>query len=514
MNETEEVAKRLYEACLSGSVKTLNELIGADQLILDRAGSTECFFSDTPLHVAVLRGHLDFAKALLRLKPELATEVDSRRCTPLHLASTEGHIELVRELLHLHVKPDVCTTRDQDGRTPLHLAVMKGRVEVIRELLGAKSCLVHDKLGRGETVLHLSVKYNRLEALKALVEYLQSNNMESLLNSIDDDGNTILHLAATFKQVDTIEYLLGIKSVKDHANDKNRNGSTALDVVEHCPNRDLKTMEIRELLLQAGVQRSNCDEPKPNPELPPNNPPRTQHCCGKTGVIFMGCISWFWTRFRVDRDWLKEVRGHLITAAALTGTMAYQSILSPPGGLWQDNPESPNASSLAHSPSPNLPYHPLFGDHRAGQAILDTMRYGYGNYEAYLSLNTIVLGTSLSTIMLAMTGFPMENKFLTWLLVFTVYITISCMGAAYVIALHLVSPIKNPSVLLLVLVLGWMGVCAFVMTLHSCHFLVWLGNKLVKLVQGCYKCCKPTRRATPNSKDNQAGSHKCVGSFC
>lgn len=122
MNETEEVAKRLYEACLSGSVETLNELIRADRLILDRAGSTECFFSDTPLHVAVLRGHLDFAKALLRLKPELATEVDSRRCTPLHLASTEGHIELVRELLHLHVKPDVCTTRDQDGTHVIFLS--------------------------------------------------------------------------------------------------------------------------------------------------------------------------------------------------------------------------------------------------------------------------------------------------------------------------------------------------------------------------------------------------------
>ncbi|KAG5556366.1 hypothetical protein RHGRI_006834 [Rhododendron griersonianum] len=373
---------------------------------------------------------------------------------------------------------------------------MKGRVEVIRELLGAKPCSVYDKLGRGETVLHLSVKYNRLEALKTLVKYLQSKKMESdLLNSRDDDGNTILHLAAAFKQVETIEYLLGLKSVKDHANDKNQNGSTALDVVEYCPNRDLKTMEIREFLLQAGVRRSVS-------ESPPDNPPPRHGC--KPREIFMGCISWFWTRFKVDRDWLKEVRGHLITASTLTATMAYQSIMSPPGGFWQDKSPS-SADLLAKSPSSDEP------PHEAGIAIMDS----YSGYEVYLSLNTIVLGASLSTIMLAMTGFPMKNKFLTWLLVFTVYVKITCMAAAYVVAVGLVTDIQFPSRVLYGLVLGWMGLCAFVMVLHSCHFWVWLMKKLVKLVQ---VCCKPTRSATPKnstSEDNQAaGSHKCMGSFC
>ncbi|XP_058204398.1 ankyrin repeat-containing protein At5g02620-like isoform X1 [Rhododendron vialii] len=505
MNGTEEVAKRLYEACLSGSVETLKALIGKDPLILDRASSTECFSSDTPLHVAALRGHLEFTNALLSRKPTLAAELDSRRCTPLHLASTEGHFKIVHELLR--VNPDICITRDQDGRTPFHLAVMKGRVEVIYELLGVKPYSVHDKLGRGETVLHLSVKYNRLEALKTLVEYLLSNDMESLLNSIDDDGNTVLHLAAALKQLDTVEYLLGIESVKDHANDKNHNGFTALDVVEHCPNRDLKTMEIREFLLEAGVHRSVPKSPPDNP--PPPRPP--QHCC-KAVVKLMLCIAWFWNKYiKLDRLWLKEVRGHLITAATLTGTMAYQSILSPPGGFWQETKERQNAASLAHSPSPSFSSLTLAEEQTAGQAIMDTADDSYG---AYLFLNTIVLGASLSTIMLAMTGFPMENKFLTWLLVFTVYITISCMGAAYVIAITLVSPKQTPPDVLYGLLLAGMGVCAFVMTLHSCRFLVWLGNKLVKLVQECYKCCKPTRRATPNSKDNQTGSHKCAGSFC
>ncbi|KAF7123172.1 hypothetical protein RHSIM_Rhsim12G0208400 [Rhododendron simsii] len=224
------MGRRLYQACLSGSVSALDALIEIDQLILDRVSSLTCFSDDTPLHVAALRSHLDFTKALLARKPKLATELDSLRCSPLHLASAEGHVEIVRELLR--VNTDVCIARDEDGRIPLHLAVMKGRVE-------------------------------------------------------------------------TIEYLLGIKSVKDHVQVKNKNGFTALDIVEFCPNRDLKTMEVLEFFLKVGVRRSVCSESDPNPESPPNNPP-PQRCC-KAGVLLFGCISRFWTKYiKVDRVWLQE----------------------------------------------------------------------------------------------------------------------------------------------------------------------------------------------------------------
>jgi ankyrin repeat protein len=102
------------------------------------------------------------------------------------------------------------------GRIPLHLAAMKGRVAVIRELLQAKPESIYEKLGRGETVLHLCVKYNRLEALETLLQYLRScNDMEFLLNSGDDDGNTILHLAVALKQMEasTLVYTLYIRRV-------------------------------------------------------------------------------------------------------------------------------------------------------------------------------------------------------------------------------------------------------------------------------------------------------------
>ncbi|XP_058193010.1 ankyrin repeat-containing protein ITN1-like isoform X1 [Rhododendron vialii] len=503
--EREDMGRRLYQACLSGSVPALDALIEEDQLILDRVSSLTCFSDDTPLHVAALRGHLDFTKALLARKPKLATELDSLRCSPLHLASAEGHVEIVRELLR--VNTDVCIARDQDGRIPLHLAVMKGRVEVILELLRAEPESIHEKLSRGETVLHLCVKYNRQEAFKTLVQYLHSNHMEFLLNAGDDNGNTILHLAAALKQKDNIEYLLGIKSVKDHTNVKNKNGSTALDVIEHCPNRDLKTMEIREFLLQIGVRRSVCSEPEPNAESPPNNP-HPQRCC-----------NWFWNKYiKVDNEWLQEVRGHLITAATLTATMAYQSILSPPGGLWQETKRCQNAASLALPPSSG--YSDLISDDHiciAGQAIMDN---DGTLYTTYMVSNTVMLIASLGTIMLAMTGFPSTlNKHLTWLMVITVFITIYCMAVSYQSAMALVSP-NIWSKFYFLIIISVLGIlCVFFLVLQSCRFLVWQWKKLVKLVKACYHCCGPTPRAAHNITTHDqvnpaAGSHKCIGNFC
>ncbi|XP_058200813.1 uncharacterized protein LOC131315650 isoform X2 [Rhododendron vialii] len=400
MSKVGDAGRRLKDACLSGSVAELEALIKEDELILSQVSSLTGFFINgtTPLHVAASFGHLDFAKALLAWKPNMATELDSARCSPLHLACTEGHFEIMEELLR--VKSNVCLGRDEDGRIPLHLAAIKGRVEVIPALLRAKPESIHEKLDRGETVLHLCVKYNMVEALKTLVQYLQKNDKESLLSSKDNDGNTILHLAAALKQMD--------------------------------------------------------------------------------------------------------VRGHLITAATLTATMAYQAILSPPGGFRQESQSSNwNQTMSLHA---GLEEKSGGTGQDAGTAVLDsTTSYltvyfnftdinGSTYYPWYLSsyrnpladymlVNTLVLIGSLCTIMLALSGFPANNKFLMWQLIFTVYITIFCMSNGYFLAMALVFPtgFQKYAVPLGMLWHGWVGLCGFVLVLHACHFLVWLWNKFENL---------------------------------
>ena len=78
---------------------------------------------------------------------------------------------------------------------------MRGRVEVVRELIVARPDSTQVVLDGGETVLHLCVKYNQLEALKLLVESVSDEG--EFLNSKDhEDGNTILHLAVMLKQIE------------------------------------------------------------------------------------------------------------------------------------------------------------------------------------------------------------------------------------------------------------------------------------------------------------------------
>ncbi|KAG5563239.1 hypothetical protein RHGRI_005853 [Rhododendron griersonianum] len=102
----------------------------------------------------------------------------------------------------------------------------------------------------------------------------------------------------------TIKYMLEIKIVKDHddTNVKNRNGSTALDFVEDYPNRDLKTMEILELLFQAGLHRPPCGGSN---SLPEYNPPQ---CRSKAGEVLQRIYMCWIKYFKVNHTWLREAK--------------------------------------------------------------------------------------------------------------------------------------------------------------------------------------------------------------
>lgn len=188
---------RLYHAALEGSVSTLRQLIREDPLILDRV--TLGFPSETPLHVAAMRGHHEFANEILRLKPELSKELDTRGSSPLHLASAKGYLDIVKSLLLTH--PTMCFASDAEGRNPLHLAAMRGQIHVLTELIQSSPLATEVRLERGDTILHICVKSNQLETLKFLVENIAD---DVFVNAKDYYGFTILHLAVIEKQVQVV----------------------------------------------------------------------------------------------------------------------------------------------------------------------------------------------------------------------------------------------------------------------------------------------------------------------
>lgn len=189
---------KLFEASRKGDTATLLKLIEEDPLVLE--DSIKHASKETPLHLASLLGHTDFVKLILNQNPKFAKIVNQKGYSPMHLACANGHVEVVGELLKIDLESghELCRLRDKNGRTPLHLATIKGRVLVIGELL--KDCpeSVREVTKQKETILHLTVKNeNGFEALKILVEEF---NSKELLNWKDEEGNTILHLAAAMKQ--------------------------------------------------------------------------------------------------------------------------------------------------------------------------------------------------------------------------------------------------------------------------------------------------------------------------
>ncbi|KAG5541550.1 hypothetical protein RHGRI_021402 [Rhododendron griersonianum] len=201
----EQHRRNLHEAAMNGSLPSLPQTLDQTPPILASSPPPSPSSStDTPLHVAALLGHLDFAKSLLTRNPDLAGKLNSDGSTPLHLASAKGYAEIVRELVS--VNPDVGFVLDRDGRSPFHLACIKGRVGVLTELLRVNPELAWAVTGGGgESCLHLCVKYNRLEALKVVVEGF---GKDEFVNWKDGDGNTVLHLAVAKKQLEIIKFLL------------------------------------------------------------------------------------------------------------------------------------------------------------------------------------------------------------------------------------------------------------------------------------------------------------------
>ncbi|KAI8569354.1 hypothetical protein RHMOL_Rhmol02G0272100 [Rhododendron molle] len=237
INEAGDAGRRLKDGCLSRSVAALEALINEDKLILDRVSSLTGFFinDSTPLHVAALRGHLDFVKALLTRKPEMVTELDSSRSSPLHLACTKGHFEIIEELLR--VNTNVCLSRDEDGMyiTFKHMysnsikvihsrvfgdagrrlkdACLSGSVAALEALINEDEFILDQVSSltgffiNDSTPLHVASLRGHLDFAKALL-----TRKPELATELDPSWSLPLHLACTKGHCEIVEVLLWVNT--------------------------------------------------------------------------------------------------------------------------------------------------------------------------------------------------------------------------------------------------------------------------------------------------------------
>ncbi|KAL7254884.1 hypothetical protein ACSBR1_009105 [Camellia fascicularis] len=336
--------RRLFQACWIGNVENFLKLIKDNPCLLYTSVLEN---GETPLHIASMVGHFNLVKEIMKLRKEFSQELNE-----------DDH--------------KLCIVKRRERRIPLHYMAIKGRVNVIRELILASAYSVVNMTARGETVLHLAVKNNQFEALNDLVEHLKKFNKD-VLNRKDDQGNTFLHLAVSKKQYEI--------------NSLNKKGLTSLDVLLFFQS-EAGDREIAEILRQAEAMRAkelhtlrqlgmnqnqaivaiNPSSDQSTPNHQPQSPAKR-------------LLNYF--KYNMDRDSPSEARHIMLVIAILIATTTYQTMHSPPGGVWADDSVSSNNNGNNNA----------FEPHKVGQAII-----GSENWVSYVFAHIVTYDTCMAAI--------------------------------------------------------------------------------------------------------------------
>ncbi|KAF3615498.1 putative ankyrin repeat-containing protein-like [Capsicum annuum] len=326
---------RLFDASRTGNVEELMELLRCDPIIVRRVGLID---GDSPLHLACMGGHFNFVKELLKLRKELAGEMNQNGFSCLHIAAANGDLHIVKEMLK--VDTGLCLVKGRERRIPLHCAIVKGRVDVIKELLSACVESVEVVTSRGETALHLAVKNSQFEALEVLIKHIKMFNKMEVFHKQDELGNSVLHLAVARKQHEVVDLLLNGSLAASWAvgmNSLNQMGFTVLDVF-FLSQSEAGDREIADILRRAGALKATDVVGMPSKSCNQICASNSQH--GEVLPRRKLKRGWFvdFLKYDIDRDSAESVREILVVVMMLMAMLTFQAALDPPGNLQQQQP--------------------------------------------------------------------------------------------------------------------------------------------------------------------------------
>jgi len=191
-------AQDILEAAKQGDLARVKELVnGVPQL-----ENTSDENGRTPLHWAARGVHVEILAYLIDKGANVDAQ-DINLVTPLHSVCSRGHVEGARILIDANA--DVSSAMF-DLSTPLHLAVTSGNAELVSLLLdnGAPP-QVRDS--RDDTPLHTAAHTGKWDVVDAMAVHLSGSDPEAL-NSVDFDGNTVLHLACQSGRMQTVKTIV------------------------------------------------------------------------------------------------------------------------------------------------------------------------------------------------------------------------------------------------------------------------------------------------------------------
>ncbi|CAL4980236.1 unnamed protein product [Urochloa decumbens] len=254
--------------------------------------------SNTALHEAVWNRRAAVAEALLDADPSRGHDLNDRMESPLHMAAREGLVQVVQKIvdcawvdqeyipsvslsgtalhqavLGSHLRKDftpfllfhtknyprmvevlvrhrteLAYKPNNDRKCALHVAAYYGSIDAIKGLLRHCPDVAEMVDGDGRNALHTSVTSGKADVLICLLLHIRAAN---LLNRIDSNGDTPLHLAAKMSRVECALLLLDDHRVDLCARDND--GQTARSIIEmklHAGETDTYEMHLLKKLRQ------------------------------------------------------------------------------------------------------------------------------------------------------------------------------------------------------------------------------------------------------------------------
>ncbi|KAL5551315.1 hypothetical protein UlMin_001491 [Ulmus minor] len=363
--------QRLEIAAKAGDIDGLYLLLKEDAYLLE--GIDQVPYINTPLHVAASTDNI------MRLKPSFARKLNPDGYSPIHLALQHGQTQMVLRLLDFD--RDLVRVQGREGKTPLHFAAEYDMIDLLAEFLSVCPESIQDSTIQKETALHIAVKNNKLEVLQVLVGWLQLVEKDNkILNWTDDEGNSVLHLAASRNQLEMVKLFIKRADI----NAKNFAGLTALDILED--QRQDYNEKLRLMLLQGGALRRSSR---------PCLPTLADSLSTKTSWH----EKWIISHYRKFLYMSYEERNIILLVAVLFATSNYQALLTKPSSSH----DSSSYNSLSHDSSSyhSSSYHSLSHDSSSYDSLSERVVYGYDLFSmSMISIYSLINNTAFLASMI------------------------------------------------------------------------------------------------------------------
>ncbi|KAK1834081.1 ankyrin repeat-containing domain protein [Podospora conica] len=188
----------LHLAAMSDEPKMIDFVIercGIDGI--DPNAQTWTSDSATALHIAIMRGHANFATAMLKAYPNLNTGLQDRHGrVPLYSASLTGDVKMVEML-----KDFSYDVPNREGSLPFHCSVRSGNLECVK-ILYRPDILERPISTGGQTALHDAAAKGHADIVRFLLAVGHQHDLRDSL------GRIPLHLGVLFGNRAVVSLLL------------------------------------------------------------------------------------------------------------------------------------------------------------------------------------------------------------------------------------------------------------------------------------------------------------------